>query len=329
MTNTNEQQTKLAEQLAKMTVKEIRAQYKAPHSVAGIRLNKSALIQWILTTYEHRTEPAEEYLHENGNPEESIALVYVVTAETNSEHEPDNVPRQVYYGEFRRFHTNQAESRDICTTLNSSGEWSGSRPVYRVETTFSDWLDDAEKAEALQDYPQDCTLAEKLYRRGYRYRLNFAGGNIPHLHFRTISDIARAMREQYPNESGWSVDKLTEDGKQATPAESWAVCTIQQTLNTPPEPETTANESGYNGWSNYETWNVPLWIDNDQSTYSRKLELLQHLPTVTADDAEIISLEFFPDQLTPDFENSEQWQLIDWQEIAEHWETERAELCGA
>ncbi len=26
------------------------------------------------------------------------------------------------------------------------------------------------------------------------------------------------------------------------------------------------NEQKYNGWTNYETWNVALWIDNDQGT---------------------------------------------------------------
>ena len=26
--------------------------------------------------------------------------------------------------------------------------------------------------------------------------------------------------------------------------------------------------NGYNGWSNYETWNVKLWIDNDQGSYN-------------------------------------------------------------
>lgn len=25
---------------------------------------------------------------------------------------------------------------------------------------------------------------------------------------------------------------------------------------------------GYNGWTNYETWNVALWLDNEQGSYS-------------------------------------------------------------
>ena len=25
---------------------------------------------------------------------------------------------------------------------------------------------------------------------------------------------------------------------------------------------------GYNGWTNYETWAVALWLDNDESTYN-------------------------------------------------------------
>ena len=30
----------------------------------------------------------------------------------------------------------------------------------------------------------------------------------------------------------------------------------------------TPDEKGYNGWKNYETWNVVLWISNDMGLYS-------------------------------------------------------------
>jgi hypothetical protein len=28
-----------------------------------------------------------------------------------------------------------------------------------------------------------------------------------------------------------------------------------------------SNDKGYNGWSNYETWAVKLWIDNEEGSY--------------------------------------------------------------
>jgi len=30
---------------------------------------------------------------------------------------------------------------------------------------------------------------------------------------------------------------------------------------------TTSNDNTYNGWTNYPTWNVKLWMDNDQGSY--------------------------------------------------------------
>jgi hypothetical protein len=31
----------------------------------------------------------------------------------------------------------------------------------------------------------------------------------------------------------------------------------------------------YNGWKNYETWCVSLWLDNDPNTHAELLELVQ------------------------------------------------------
>lgn len=37
----------------------------------------------------------------------------------------------------------------------------------------------------------------------------------------------------------------------------------------------TTQETGYNGWRNYETWLVALWIDNDEGTQDAAREIAQ------------------------------------------------------
>lgn len=34
-----------------------------------------------------------------------------------------------------------------------------------------------------------------------------------------------------------------------------------------PKQPGSGTEQGYNGWANYETWNVALWIGNDEGLY--------------------------------------------------------------
>lgn len=41
-----------------------------------------------------------------------------------------------------------------------------------------------------------------------------------------------------------------------------------------------SNDKTYNGWTNYETWLVNLWIQNDQA-----LHAALHADVVNADDA--------------------------------------------
>ena len=33
-------------------------------------------------------------------------------------------------------------------------------------------------------------------------------------------------------------------------------------------PQTCLTDQTYNGWTNYETWNVVLWIENDEDLYN-------------------------------------------------------------
>ena len=36
-------------------------------------------------------------------------------------------------------------------------------------------------------------------------------------------------------------------------------------------------EEGYQGWKNYETWAIALWLDNDQGSYEYWREVIQEL----------------------------------------------------
>lgn len=86
------------------------------------------------------------------------------------------------------------------------------------------------------------------------------------------------------------------------------------------------NNTEYNGWTNWETWQIPLWIDNDEGDYLMKRRLLNHRSFCDANCAEQIARQAFPDG-TPDMSPGDM-ERVNWTEIASHWEDERAEMKG-
>ncbi len=55
----------------------------------------------------------------------------------------------------------------------------------------------------------------------------------------------------------------------------------------------------YNGWPNRETWNVMLWLDNDEGMYRYYVGCAKRM-RVLAENAKEIALEAFQDGRTPD-----------------------------
>ncbi len=62
-----------------------------------------------------------------------------------------------------------------------------------------------------------------------------------------------------------------------------------------------AKEHGYNGWKNYETWSVKLWIDNDQGSeqywnevaqevWEESAASAQHFPLITKGNVSVSEL---------------------------------------
>ena len=71
----------------------------------------------------------------------------------------------------------------------------------------------------------------------------------------------------------------------------------------------------YNGWKNYETWNVYLWVGNDEPLYRAMQEELRKVGKFTAVSAQRWTMEQMPNG-TPDFKSAKRYDLVDWEEIA-------------
>jgi len=88
----------------------------------------------------------------------------------------------------------------------------------------------------------------------------------------------------------------------------------------------------YNGYTNYATWNVMLWIDNDESSYRTKVDLLKQQPSINAMTAREICKACLGRSSTPDLVGNTtegcRWKDVNWQEIADLLTEEQKEYAN-
>ena len=90
----------------------------------------------------------------------------------------------------------------------------------------------------------------------------------------------------------------------------------------------------YQGHTNYETWNVCLWVDNEEPLYLKKIRMFNQFDfseitrQITAKDVKLF-VDGYMAGTTPDIgytmKEKERMVKVDWDDIAESWETERQE----
>lgn len=76
---------------------------------------------------------------------------------------------------------------------------------------------------------------------------------------------------------------------------------------------------GYNGWTNWATWNVALWFGNDEGLYGTLTDHYNRaVDKPDADEIGVLVREFFPNG-TPDMESAERLAEVDFDQLADSW----------
>ena len=64
-----------------------------------------------------------------------------------------------------------------------------------------------------------------------------------------------------------------------------------------------SKQERYNGWTNYETWCLNIWIDNDQYLNERKAELVREV-TLHYDDKQVYELSLLLESMVEELKDN-------------------------
>lgn len=82
------------------------------------------------------------------------------------------------------------------------------------------------------------------------------------------------------------------------------------------------DETGYNGWTNYETWVVNLHLTNDEFLYAEATEIISRYTDLAPDrlrEMVVETVHFFASGMLIDL-LMHSVQKVNWNEIVESWE---------
>jgi hypothetical protein len=75
------------------------------------------------------------------------------------------------------------------------------------------------------------------------------------------------------------------------------------------------DDRGYQGWRNRQTWNVALWLNNDQGLYRAMQHCRRTLGRCNAEGAKTFVTELLPNG-TPDMKGPDVYRGVHWAAIA-------------
>lgn len=82
--------------------------------------------------------------------------------------------------------------------------------------------------------------------------------------------------------------------------------------------------SRYNGWTNWETWNVLLWVNNDEPMYHELRHFIRG-NVLTESRVQDFFYELFPDG-TPDMDGVHELERVNWYEVTESLEEDAKQV---